>query len=207
VTEGHVYVAASGFGLRVVPVRPPYRFRLSAIPSELDVERSDSGSWLFARVIPHEGGYRSRIAEHTPSLAAVLDVLSGPQSNEWWLDTSVYRVPLPVGWTAFSATGPCLFDLVSSNGAVIFIQTPARVPELSAMCAPGQRVVATGGDGASDWIDLRYIHEGIEWHQRHRVRRCGTTDIVVTAQAPAEAMAGTADTQQELVRAVIVKGS
>jgi hypothetical protein len=133
----------------------------------------------------------------------VLDVLPGPQLNEWWLDTSVYRVPFPVGWTAVSATGPCLFDLVSSDGSVIFIQTP----ELSAMCAPGQRVVATGGDGVSDWIDLRYIHEGIEWHQRHRVRRCGTTNLVVTAQAPAEAMAGTAETQQELVRAVVVRGS
>jgi hypothetical protein len=207
VGEGHVYVAASGFGLRVIPKSPPYRFALSAAQAHLDVERHDGRSWLFARVIPHDGGYQSNLAEHTGSLADVVDVVVGPQWNQWWLDTSVYRVPLPAGWTATSADGPSKFDLAGPGGALIFVQTPSRLPALSDMRTPDQRIVSTGADAHSEWVDLAYVHDGTEWRQRHHLRRLDDVNIVLTAQAAVHAMPGAIATQAELVQAVHVRGA
>ena len=161
-------------------------------------------AWLFARVIPHEGGYNSKIGEHTASLADVLDVVGGPAGNRWWLDASVYRVPLPAGWTAVSAEGSCVFDLLGPDGSLIFVQTPARLTAVPDMRAPGQVMASTGADAQSEWVDLQYVHDGADWHQRHHVRRLNGVNIVVTAQAPVHAMPAAVATQKELVDAVLV---
>lgn len=201
---GHVHVSASGFGLRVIPKSAPYRFTLGPAPDELDVERSDGHSWLFARVIPHQGGYGSRIAEHTDSLSDVLDVTIGLVLDRWWLDTSVYRVPLPAGWTAVSADGPCVFDLVAPDGSLIFIQTPSRIGAVSDLRTPDQVIADTGTDRHSEWVHLHYVHNGAEWHQRHHVRRFDGVNIVITSQARADAMPAAITTQRDLVDAVLI---
>jgi len=207
VTEGHVYVAASGFGLRVIPKSAPYRYALSAAPTGLDVERNDGRSWLFARLIPDGGGYTSQVADNTPTLADVLDVVEGPSWDRWWLDTSVYQVPLPAGWIAASANGPSFFDLVGPSNALMFVQTPARLGTLSDVRTPDQQVVSTGADADSEWVDLSYRHNERPWLQRHHLRRLGRVNLVVTAQAPVEAMPATIGTQAELVRAARVRGA
>jgi len=203
-STGHVYVSASGFGLRVIPKSAPYRFALASVPAHLDVGRRVGQSWLFARVIPVEGGYRSQLAEDTASLADVLDVEIGPASSGWWLDTSVYRVPLPAGWTAVSADGPGVFDLVGPDHSLIFIQTPARIGNVSDLRTSDQVIASTGADAQSEWVHLRYSHDGAEWHQRHHVRRLGGIAVVVTAQARVEAMPGALEVQKALVDAVVI---
>jgi hypothetical protein len=206
VGEGHVYVAASGFGLRVIPKSAPYRYRLSAESTGLDVERHDGESWLFASVMPHNGGHQSKLAEGTASLADVLDVAQGPQWNRWWLETSVYRLPLPSGWTAMSTNGPSLFDLWGPDDALIFVQTPSRPPKLSDLRTPDQRILSTAADSYSEWVDLGYVHDGKEWRQRHQLRRFAGANIVMTAQALVDAMPKTIAVQADLVETLNVRG-
>ena len=206
-SEGHVYVAASGFGLRVIPKSAPYRYALATAPAELDVERSDGRSWLFARLIPDRDGYKSKVAQNTSALGDVVDVVEGPPWDRWWLETSVYQVPLPAGWIAMSANGPSLFDLVRPDGALIFVQTPSRVGSLSDIRTPDQQVVSTGADADSAWVELAYTHEQREWRQRHHLRRLGGVNLIVTAQAPTEAMPGAITTQAKLVGAARVRSA
>lgn len=161
-SHSHIYVAASGYGLRVIPRSAPYRYRLSSEPPNLEVECCDGGEWRFAVVIPTGGGYRSRIAEPAESLAEVADIVAGPDYDGWWLDTSRYRVPLPPGWTAVSDQISPPFDLVGPDGSLVYIQTPGRQPSLSDLPSPGQDVLGTGGDALGEWIDVAYVHEGVE---------------------------------------------
>src|SRR5262249_15527559 len=139
-TGEHVYTTVCGFGLRVIPKAGPYRYRLGASPAEVDVEIRVGDSWLFARVVATDGGYRRKLSPATPALASVADVEMGPRLDEWWLDTSVFRVPMIAGWTAMSAEGPCPFDLLGPGGSLIFVQTPRHIPPLAQMRAPGQSV-------------------------------------------------------------------
>lgn len=39
-TGSHIFTAASGFGLRLIPKTAPYRFTLSPTPPAIDVERA-----------------------------------------------------------------------------------------------------------------------------------------------------------------------
>ena len=200
--DGHVWVAASGFGLRVIPKSAPYHYLLSpSTPAHLDVERYDGRRWLFARVVPHEGGYTSKLAEGTAALADVLDVVAGPEWDRWWLETSLYRLPLPVDWMA-SAEVPGVLDLMGSDDALVFIRTPDHPPALSELRSAEQQVVSTGRDALSEWVELEYIHEGAEWRQRNQLRRLDGMHILVTAQAPAGAMPAAVAIQHELVGAV-----
>jgi hypothetical protein len=207
VSDGHVYVAASGFGLCVIPKCPPYRYTLAPEGAALDVERGAGESWLFARVIPEDGGYKSKLAPNTSALVDVLDVTVGPQWDRWWLETSVYRLPLLASWTALSGSGPSMFDLIAPSGALIFVQTPSRLGLLSEVRTQDQRVLSTGRDAQSEWVDLGYAQDGIEWRQRHWLRRLGGVNIVTTAQARVDAMQAAIAAQAELVDAVEVRGA
>jgi hypothetical protein len=48
-----VFTALSGFGLRLIPKAPPYRYRLRT-DSSVDVERSVGDVWRSVRVDPAE---------------------------------------------------------------------------------------------------------------------------------------------------------
>jgi hypothetical protein len=201
---GHVYVTASGFGLRVIPNGVPYRFALGPDPTHLIVECSVRDIWLTARVMPHDGDFKSEIGAHTKSLADIADVIAGRADAIWWLETSVYRVPLPAGWTAVSAGDSPVFDLVTPDGSIVFIQTPQRLGAVADLHGPDQRVAATGADDSSEWVDLHYHHEGEEWLQRHHVRRVNGVNIVVTAQARPDSMLATMTTQKALIDTIVV---
>ncbi len=186
VAHAHILAVASGYGLRVIPKTAPYRFALGSDPDQLDAECEDQGNWYFARVTPDGGGYRSQLSPNTATLGDVADVVSGPAWPQWWLETSIYRLPLLPGWVA-SATGvpgELPFDILGPDQAVIFVQTPRTAPVMEQLVAPGQVVIERGTTARSEWIRVSYRHADAEWIQRHDVVRSGGLTCIVTLQSP-----------------------
>jgi hypothetical protein len=151
---GHVYVAVSGYGKRVVPVAIPFEFARA----EDDV--------LVATATWGDSPQTRRITANAPmdhgTADPVATVVDGPERREWWLDTAgVYSVPFPPGWTAIvgGEVSPA-FYLVREPDRAIFVQTARNRPALEDLPAPGQTVAARGGDEVADWVELSYVHEG-----------------------------------------------
>jgi len=203
--HSHVYVVASGFGLRVVPIAPPFQFALGPLPSQLDTLRTVDGKELFARLTPDAGGYKSQISEGTSMLSDVLDVVEGPQLQAWWLETSAYRVPLPRAWRAIAGddpSQPSIFDLVGPGDSLMFVQTPRNPPDPDRLCGPGQRIRARGSDARSAWVELRYSLEGRDWAQRHDVLRLGGLTCALTVQSPESCFEAIAPTHQSVLNSI-----
>ena len=118
----------------MIPVAAPYSFALGPEVPQLDIGRSAGTKEFFARLTPDNSasaGYTSEISHDTPSLVDVVDVARGPTLDGWWLETSLYRVPLPAGWKAIAEgqpNQPCMFDLIGPDGALMFVQTPNNAP-------------------------------------------------------------------------------
>ncbi len=190
---GHVYVVASGYGKRVVAAATP--FELTFVDDDALIATATWADSPRSRRIPAD-------APVDPAGAPdpVADIIDGPDRGEWWLETTVYSVPLPHGWTAI-VTGDVspAFYLVREPDRAIFVQTARNRPSLEGLAAPGQTVVAEGDDDNADWVELSYVHEGRPWRQRHSVLRT-TTVAMITGQSPAEDFAEVRATQQELTR-------
>jgi hypothetical protein len=206
VSHAHVFTVASGFGLRVVPVSAPYELAIGPEPNQLDVERSVGQKRLFVRVTAVAGGgYTSKLAEDTTSLFDVVDIVSGPAVESWWLETGIFHVPLPDGWRALASGAverASVFDLIGPENALIFVQIPDSIPSLDQVAAPGQRIHQRGAGGHSRWIELRYEHEGREWTQRHDFVDRDGLQCIVTSQWVEESCAATAKARDEIVGAL-----
>ena len=200
---GHILTAVSGFRLRIIPSRVPYRYRLGPSPAEVDVEILEGDAWLGARIIASDGGFQSTLRSTTPTLADVADVTAGPELTSWWLETSAYRVPLIAGWTALSGDGPSAFDLIGPGDCLVFVQTPKRIPPLTEMRGPGQQIGGSGSDARSEWVDLSYIMDDVRWNQRHHVVRAGAVVAVITAQAPESRMSSAIAVQMRWVEEIV----
>jgi hypothetical protein len=197
---GHVYVAVSGYGKRVVPAAIPFEFA-----------RADDDA-LVASATWGDSPQTRRIATDAPRDRSTADpvatVLDGPERREWWLDTGgVYSLPLPSGWTAI-VTGEVspAFYLVREPDRAIFVQTARTRPALENLAAPGQTVVARGDDEVADWIELSYVHEGRLWRQRHELLRAHAL-AMITGQSPADDFADVRETQQQLTRRAVFGGT
>ena len=131
---GHVYVAVSGYGKRVVPVATPFEFG-----------RAEDDALVATATWGHSPQHR-RIATDASSdrgmTNPVATVVDGPERREWWLDTAgVYSVPFPPGWTAIvSGEVSPAFYLVREPDRAIFVQTARNRPALEDLPAPGQTV-------------------------------------------------------------------
>jgi len=193
---GHVYVAVSGYGKRVVPAAMPFEFA-----------RADDEA-LVATATSGDSPHTRRIATDAPSdrdmANPVATVIQGPERMEWWIDTGgVYSVPLPRGWTVI-VTGEVspAFYLVREPDCAILVQTARNRPALDSLTAPGQTVVARGDDEVADWVELSYVHEGRLWRQRHELLR-GNSVAMITGQSAAEDFTLVREIQQELTRRVV----
>jgi hypothetical protein len=189
---GHVYVVASGYSKRVVPTGVPFEFEVSD-----DDTLFATPAWRHApagRRVPHDA-----LPDPTGWADRVVDVLDGPTRREWWLETTVYAVPLPRGWTAIvSGEVSPAFDLVRGNGA-IFVQTARNRPTLDALAGPGQREIARGSDDRADWVELSYVHDGTLWVQRHALLRQPPT-AMITGQSPSDEFPEIRAIQEEVSR-------
>jgi hypothetical protein len=194
---GHVYVAVSGYGKRIVPAATPFEF--ARAEGEALIATAGWGDSPRARRVAPDAATDRTMAD---PVAAVVD---GPARREWWLDTGgVYSVPLPRGWTAI-VTGDVspAFYLVREPDRSIFVQTARNRPALDRLAAHGQTVVARGDDEVADWVELSYVHEGRLWRQRHELLRTAAV-AMITGQSPADDFAEVRETQQELTRRAVV---
>jgi hypothetical protein len=121
----------------------------------------------------------------------VVDVAEGPDHPHWLIETPVFRLPWPAGFTVESPQDPAdrtPFYLNGSGEATIFPQGPVAVDRLAdpdALVAAGQTVLdrRTGDDGTRI-IELTYQHDGEPWWQGHWAIQYGADRfLVITAQA------------------------
>src|SRR5262245_59104928 len=123
----------------------------------------------------------------------VVDVSDGPEYTYWLIETSVFRLLWPAGFTVESPRDPAehtLFYLHGAGDATIFPQGPVPTEQLAdpeALVAAGQTVVdrRTSDDGTRI-IELTYEHDGDPWWQGHwAIRRYADRTLIITAQARA----------------------
>lgn len=195
--SGHIYVAASGFGVRVIPKAAPYRFRIDSESGWLLVDAEAPDGWLSGSCNPVTGNCDEAMTD-------VAEVVAGPNWKEWWLETGPYRVPLPVGWTSHSSGSldPVPFDLVSGSGAMIYVQTPSSLARASDLVGPGQQLERTWDDAEGEWLDVSYAHDGSTWFQRHCLRRWNKLTAVITGQSERHALEETMACHAQVVRTI-----
>jgi hypothetical protein len=177
--SGHVYVVVSGFQRRIIPSAAPYRVTRDRERIRVEVE-----------VV---GGWRSAVYEPASETSDdVADAVAGPDWNDWWLETTRYRIPFPDGWTAHASgtVDPVAFDLVSPEGAMIYVQTPRVLPSAQSLASHGE-LRRTWNDHTGDWLDVSYVRNGATWIQRYCVRVLDESPIVITAQAETSSLART----------------
>ncbi len=67
-------------------------------------------------------------------------------------------------------------------------------------------VVASGDGPRSQRVELRYVHGGEPWAQRHDLMRIGSRSLVVTAQSHVTHMPVALHAQEALVAALVPAG-
>ena len=187
-TPGHVFVVASGFGKRIIPNAVPFTLRVDG-----DHKLAIGVGKQFATVEPGES-----VTNAAAEAVGVADVTAGPAWPAWWLETHLYRVPIPVGWTAHASgsTDPSVFDLVGPHDSMIYVQMPRHVLPIDDMVAPGQKVLDRGASAAGEWIAVSYTEGGQGYVQRHTLVRVEAVAAVVTLQCPTEAFSLVAPTHE-----------
>lgn len=179
---GHVFVRLSGYTVRLVPYWP-YRFaHVDADPRAVEVTRW-TATGLATAVVD---------ATHASPVADVVDILDGPSTGSWRIETSVFTALWPDEFTIESsqdAADPTAFYLLSAGQAVIFPQGPLpaeRVPSPADLVAVGQTLVDRWRVGGIEVVELEYQHEAERWWQSHWLIPHGDQHVLIlTAQAPA----------------------
>lgn len=186
--------------------RAPFRIRRAEEPgSSIDVEHDSPKGRVFARVIPDNGGYKSKIDQHTESLLDVLHIETGPDIDDWRIETSVFTCCWPRGYSVYSNSfpnDPGPFDLVGIHDEVIYIQKPKVVPDIEQMCAPNQTILDVQRGTESESIELEYEHEGVSWRQRHEVIALLGSRFVVTVQSPSQFAADAAIAARQVAQSL-----
>ena len=108
------------------------------------------------------------------------------------------------GWTSHSSLrlDPVPFDLVSSSGAMIYVQTSPSLARASELVAPGQQLERTWNDAEGEWLDVSYAHDGSTWFQRHCLRRWSKLAAVITGQTEYHALEETMVCHARVVRTI-----
>jgi hypothetical protein len=184
----HVYARVTGFGWTLLP-HAPFRFeRVPGRPRSVVAFHSAAGMSRTAALTCEGARPAVDLGEATNDLGEVLDLLPGLALDHWRVETTVFTARWPEGFAVESSAKPPGFFLRAPEGALIHIQGPlprARLPALTAMVGPGQKVRRHGHAPSWSWVELEYAHEGAPWKQTHRVLDSGTDyTCVVTAQCP-----------------------
>ena len=201
---GHVFARLAGFGLTVTPFAP-FRMRYAEEPADaIDIEYDSAEGRLFARLIPDNGGYKSKIDQNTKSLYDVVDVDPGPDWGYWRIETTVFTCgwPAELALCSNSDAVPSPFDLVGDHGELVYVQHPSRVPDVADMCAPNQTVLNMERGSDADWIELEYEHGGAVWRQRHVVVEREGRRLAVTMQSPLDYSAEAATAAHQVARSL-----
>lgn len=171
----HVFVRVSGHGRSLLP-HWPYRFA------------RDADAVVVTRLTSH-GEHHARIGpEDRTSLDGVVDILDGPSTPEWVIETTGFSCRWPHGFTIESTTDPAdhvKFYLYGTGKGAIFPQGPTDDPPAD-WATPGQRIVDKFEvPGDIRVVELAYVHEGSDWWQSHwLVPYAGAKTLIITAQSP-----------------------
>ena len=137
----------------------------------------------------------------------VVDVADGFDIPYWLIETSIFSVRWPAGFTVNSprdAGDGTPFYLHGPGDATIFTQGPvprARLAGPDDLVAPGQAVLARwSDDNGIAGIELGYHHDGAQWWQAHWTIPCRADNfIVITAQSLLSASARTRTAAESVV--------
>lgn len=181
--QHHAFVRIAGFNLVILP----WDLFTGKVVNDchLDIELQ---SGKFARIIPDNGGYQSKVdSSTTKSLHEVVEIGALATPPKWQIQTSLFACDWPAGLTLITSAfpeNPALFDLCSADRLMISVQTPRNIPELSSMCAADQKMVHMESDAAHPFVLLSYCHAGEDWVQRHSVVTVGKQQVILSAQCP-----------------------
>ncbi|MGW1174616.1 hypothetical protein ACWD4P_12950 [Kitasatospora sp. NPDC002543] len=188
----HSFARLSGFGVSITPKSPYTVERAGGSESDLSVTRHAPGS---ARRGVDLQGFPDNVEARlvgVGSLDDVIEVGKGGSQQAWLIETTSYSSPWPAGFALDSpppGDNSAPFYLFGDNSSVIYIQGPVRArhaERLSAMAAPGQRVVREASAEGLDLVEFGYEFEGAEWRQiLIRTTLSADSCVVVTTQAPA----------------------
>lgn len=185
----HVLARLNGFGMTLIP-NWPYSF-----------EREGEGSNVVhaTRWTP-SGPAKVTIEPGSPVDGNdVVDVGGGFDVPYWLIETSIFSVQWPAGFTVNSpqdAGDGTPFYLQGQGEAAIFMQGPvlrSRLSDPDALVAPGQSVLSRRSDdnGVAS-IELTYLHDDEQWWQAHWMMPCQADHfVVITAQSLLAASATT----------------
>lgn len=182
--QQHAFVRVAGFNLVILP----WDLFTGKVVNDchLDIELK---SGKFARIIPDNGGYQSKVdSSTTKSLHEVVEIGALATPLKWEIQTSLFACDWPAGLTLITSAfpeNPALFDLCSGNGLMISVQTPRNIPSLSGMCAAHQTIVHMEPGAAHPFVLLSYCHAGEDWMQRHSIATVGMQKVILSAQCPA----------------------
>ena len=185
----HVYARLAGHGWILLPLAPFEFERVPDNPRAVDVSHAGTDGNRNARIDCETDPPTIDLGPATASLSEVVDILPGPELDEWFIETSVYVCPWPEGFSFISSGSPdpAVFYLTGSGRSLLFVQGPfpiGRVPAPEGMVGPGQELLSKGQTACGPWAEIGYTYEGNPWRQWHRVVTRGDTALVVTAQGP-----------------------
>lgn len=188
----HVFARLTGLGQTILPQS---RYRVSRIDDDdrrLQISASDDA--LAADLQIETGAATYALAEGTSTLAEVCTITAGPQSKEWWIETTHFDVQWPAGTTlTYTELAAAPFDLLGSEGVVAYLQGPfprERLLSPSHLGALGQALVTEGTTGGHRWAEFSYQYEGESWHQRQCAILAGEgTGFLLTTQCPTTELA------------------
>ena len=188
VSEDHLLVRLMGHGLCLTPLS---LFDASQVGDDSGSVDITLHSGAFARVLPAEGGYQSKIdPATTKTLRDVvhIDMAEGVLKAGWKIQTSRFSCVWPPALKLRSnryPSEPSPFDLFTDYGLLIYVQSPRVFPSLAAMAAPGQDTRRLVPDSPHPFVELTYQHQSVAWVQRHAVINLGASKIILSAQFPA----------------------
>jgi hypothetical protein len=177
----HVLARLTGFGMTLVP------------------------NWPYCFEREHDGSEAVRVTRWTSSGPAqvviepgrrvdgqdIVDVADGADVPYWLIETSVFGVRWPAGFTVESpqdGSDSTPFYLQGPGRTTIFPQGPvpsARLADPDALVAPDQTVLARRSeDSGVAAIELSYVHDDEPWWQGHWTIPCRPAHLLVlTAQS------------------------
>ncbi len=192
-SERPALVFISGFGQRVTPARAPYRIVRVVGSRAIEVTCQHADGWRSVRLETIDDELVSCLGEHTVTLSEVAEVAPGPSLDAWWVETSLYRLPLPESWTLHASgddsSDAAPFQLLGPPDCTVHVQTPRRMPSLHKLQAPGQTFRDTGQLDRAAWLEFEYTQHGRAWVQRYELFHRELTAFAVTLHAPAEQVA------------------
>lgn len=168
----HVWVRVAGFGRAVLPRATPFRLELAnGSPDEL-VLRSE--------------GEEERL-DPTARESSLAEIGPGPRGAPWRIQTSAFELPFPPDLALVSSADPSVppgFDLLDSDGGLVFFQGPAppdRWSSVRSLVGAGETLEETPRESGVPEVLVSYAHGGATWWQRRRVVRLTEGSVLLVA--------------------------